>query len=328
MIKVGIIGCGLIGQKRASNMGNFKLHGSCDLNEDRAKSFAKEFSTSLFKNPKELIECEDIDVVFVATLHDSLSELTQHSILHGKHVLVEKPAGRNLKEVSKTLEIQKNSNSKVRVGFNHRYHRSFRKLDEMVKAGTLGELMFIRAKYGHGGRIGYEKEWRADPKISGGGELIDQGPHLIDLCRQLLGEFNNIEGFAKTYYWDMPVDDNAFLSLRTNEDKTAFLHVSCTEWKNTFEMEVYGNKGKVLLSGLGGSYGTEKITLYKMSEEMGPPETFMWEFPMKDDSWEYEIEEFYKDITLNREPNASLKDAEQVHRVIQKIYKKSGYDFS
>ena len=328
MIKVGVIGCGLIGQKRASNIGHFKLQGSCDLNKEKAKSFAKEFSTSSFENPKELIESDDIDVVFISTLHDSLAELTQLSIINGKHVLVEKPAGRNLEEVSKTIKIQKNSESKVRVGFNHRYHRSFRKLDEIVKAGTRGDLMFIRSKYGHGGRVGYEKEWRASPKLSGGGELIDQGPHLIDLCRKLLGEFNSVEGFATTYYWDMPVDDNAFLTLRTDEDKTAFLHVSCTEWKNTFDMEIYGKKAKVHLSGLGGSYGTEKITLYKMSKAMGPPETLVWEFPMEDDSWEYEIEEFYKDITLDREPDSNLEDAEEVHKIIQKIYRKSGYDFS
>src|SRR5205085_3415763 len=180
----------------------------------------------------------------------------------------------------------------VRVGYNHRYHPAFLKLREIVDSGALGPLMFVRARYGQGGRIGYDKEWRADPKLSGGGELIDQGIHLIDLAGWFLGEFARVEGHAATYFWKMPVDDNAFLSLRTAQGQTAWLHVSCTEWKNLFSLELYGRNAKIAIDGLGGSYGPEKLTFYEMRPEMGPPHTTTFDFPASDDSWARELRAF------------------------------------
>jgi predicted dehydrogenase len=212
------------------------------------------------------------------------------------------------------------------VGFNHRYHRSLRKAKEIVESGALGELMFIRARYGHGARLGYEKEWRSNPALSGGGELIDQGPHLIDLSRWFLGEMTEVQGFAHTYYWDMPVDDNGFMLLKTAKKQAAFLHASCTEWKNLFSMEIYGKLGKLDLSGLGGSYGLEKITWYKMLPEMGPPDTTAWEYPMGDDSWAAEIAEFFDDIRQDRTPAAGLADAQAALLIVEQIYRESGYD--
>lgn len=187
-------------------------------------------------------------------------------------------------------------------------------------------MMFVRARYGHGGRIGYDREWRADPKLSGGGELIDQGPHLIDLARWFLGDFTHVKGLAQTSYWDMPVDDNAFMLLQTAQHKVAFLHVSCSEWKNLFSMEIYGRNGKLEISGLGGSYGLEKLTYFKMLAQMGPPETTSWEYPMADDSWEVELAEFYDDIRLDRQPAAGLHDTHEALKVVDLIYKESGYD--
>ena len=133
----------------------------------------------------------------------------------GKHVLIEKPAAISVAEIDRLIASPcRQSASLVRVGYNHRYHPALQKARELVDAGAVGPLMFIRARYGHGGRVGYDREWRADPKLSGGGELIDQGVHLIDLAGWFLGDFPTVEGHAATYYWDMPVDDNAFMTLR------------------------------------------------------------------------------------------------------------------
>ena len=134
----------------------------------------------------------------------------------------------------------------------------------------LGPLLFVRARYGHGGRLGYASEWRAQPQRSGGGELIDQGVHLIDLARWFFGEFVEVDGFAHTYFWDMPVEDNGFMLLKTASQQVAFLHVSCTEWKNTFSWELYGRDGKLQVDGLGGSYGVERLTWYKDAARDGP----------------------------------------------------------
>jgi predicted dehydrogenase len=324
---IGIIGCGLIGQKRAKALGpGGKLVACADKDFARAGSLARGADAQAFSDWRELLALRDVQIVVIATLHDSLAELTYAAIKAGKHVLVEKPAARSPIELEPVLQAAKDSGVQVRVGFNHRYHRALIKAKEIVDTGALGELMFIRARYGHGARIGYDREWRADPRLSGGGELIDQGPHLIDLSRWFLGDFNEVQGFAHTYYWDMPVDDNGFMILKTPTKQVAFLHASCTEWKNLFSMEIYGKAGKLDISGLGGSYGVERLTYYKMLPEMGPPETTSWEYPMGDNSWLVEMMEFYEDIRLGRAPAAGLGDAYAALKIIEQIYRESGYD--
>jgi predicted dehydrogenase len=240
---------------------------------------------------------------------------------------VEKPAGRSAAEVASLRSLAKRAGTRVRVGFNHRYHPSLRKARELVDGGALGPLMFTRARYGHGGRLGYETEWRAKPEVSGGGELIDQGVHLIDLARWFLGEFPGAEGVATNYFWKMPVDDNAFMTLRSSSGQIAFLHVSCTEWKNLFSMELYGRDGKLAIDGLGGSYGVERLVWYRMLPQMGPPETTSWEFPGPDHSWRVEFDEFVDDILIGREPAAGLADAEAALHIVEAIYQRSGYHF-
>lgn len=324
---VGIVGCGLIGQKRAKALGDGGVLMACaDLDASRAESLARGSGATVYRDWRELVKSSQVDVVIVATLHDSLAEITRTAVEAGKHVLVEKPAARNAAELVSVMQAAAKREVKVHVGFNHRYHRSLRKARELVDAGALGELMFLRARYGHGARIGYDREWRADPALSGGGELIDQGSHLIDLSRWFLGEMTEVQGFAHTYFWDMPVDDNGFMLLKTAKQQAAFLHASCTEWKNLFSMEIYGKLGKLDLSGLGGSYGVEKVTWYKMLPEMGPPETTTWEYPMGDDSWAMEIAEFFEDIRLDRDPSVGLQDAQVALEIVESIYKESGYD--
>jgi predicted dehydrogenase len=242
----------------------------------------------------------------------------------GKHVLVEKPAARSVVEIDRVIEATARSRRLVRVGFNHRYHPALLKARELFDSGALGPLMFVRGRYGHGGRIGYEKEWRADPAVAGGGELIDQGVHLIDLSRWFLGDFVTVHGFAHTYFWPMPVDDNAFMTLRTPSEQTAFLHVSCTEWKNLFSLEIYGRDAKLHVEGLGGSYGVERLTFYRMLPEMGPPETTSWEYPSGDRSWDLEFGEFLEDIRHGRTPSPGLADARAALNVVEQVYRQSG----
>lgn len=326
-MNIAIIGCGLIGQKRARALVGSRLVACADLSQDRAKILARQFPDCLATNDwKNIVERHDVEIVIIATTHEALAEITLAALSEGKHVLVEKPAARRTKELDAVMAAAKESRSLVRVGFNHRYHRALRQAREIVQRGELGDLMFLRARYGHGGRIGYDKEWRAKPEISGGGELIDQGVHLIDLARWFLGDFVETQGFAHTYFWNMPVDDNAFLLLKTSKQQVAFLHASCTEWKNLFSLELYGREGKIHVEGLGGSYGTERLARYKMLPEMGPPETTIWEYPMADDSWEAEFSEFLQDIKLGRKPAANLADAHAALTVVEQVYKESGYD--
>jgi len=328
VVGVAIVGCGLIGQKRARALGPARLVSCADVVRERAQALAKSAPGAVATSDwQEIVEHADVQVVIVAATNNVLAEVTLAAVQAGKHVLVEKPAARSARELDAVIEEARQAGMQVRVGFNHRYHPALRKARELYETGALGELMFVRGRYGHGGRIGYDKEWRADPVLSGGGELIDQGIHLIDLARWFLGDFSEVTGFAHTYFWQMPVDDNGFMLLKTAQKQTAFLHVSCTEWKNLFSFEIYGRDAKLHVEGLGGSYGVERLTYYKMLPQMGPPETTIWEYPMGDNSWQLEFAEFLEDIRLGRAPSANLTDARAALTVVEKIYAESGYDY-
>ena len=326
--KIGIIGCGLIGQKRSQSLGlKGKLIACADPNINKAKKIASSKEIKVFKDWKKLLEVKEIDIVIIATPHNQLFKIIIQAYKMKKHILVEKPGSKNLKEMIKIISKVKNSKIKIKVGFNHRYHPSIIKAKKIIKSGIIGKPMYLRARYGHGGRPRYEKEWRAKPSISGGGELIDQGSHLIDLSRLFLGEFSEVTGFINTYFWKMSVEDNAFLTLKTNSNKIAFLHVSWTEWKNMFSFEIFCSHGKLDINGMGGSYGQEQLTLYKMSKKMGIPKQRKWRFKLKDISWKTEINDFYDDIIYNRKPKVNLNDACQTLKIINKIYKNSKYDY-
>ncbi len=324
---VAILGCGLIGRKRSKTLAGAKIVVCADVDEKRARALAGEFpGCEATRDWRMAVQRDDVDIVIIATTNDALVETGLAAVEAVKHILVEKPAARNVRELDVLIAAAQAANVRARVGFNHRYHPALLKARELVDAGQLGDLMFLRGRYGHGGRTGYDREWRADPLLSGGGELIDQGVHMIDLARWFLGDFHEIQGFAHTYFWDMPVDDNGFMLLKTVQKQTAFLHVSCTEWKNLFSLEIYGKQGKLHIEGLGGSYGLERLSFYRMLPEMGPPDTTIYEYPRGDNSWALEFAEFLEDIRLKRMPSANLLDARAALTVVEKIYKDSGYD--
>jgi predicted dehydrogenase len=326
-MKYAIIGCGLIGKKRLAALpAGSSLAVACDVNLARAEELVSLAKTGRSSTDfKEAVADPEVDAVVVAVLNGSLAEISAAAIQAGKHVIVEKPGGITTAEIAYLTELAAKHNVRVRVGFNHRFHPAFEKANELIASGAIGDLMFIRARYGHGGRVGYDREWRSDPKLSGGGELMDQGVHLIDLAGWFLGEFPVIEGHASTLFWNMKVDDNAFMSLRTAKGQTAWLHVSCSEWKNLFSFEIYGRDAKLHIEGLGGSYGIERLYYYKMLPEMGPPDTTIWEFPRGDQSWKLEMIAFEEDIRLSREPVPGLKEAMATLEVVSKIYASSGY---
>lgn len=333
-----IIGCGLIGKKRLAGLpAGSKLAVACDTNLARAEELVRTAQSGrAIADYRQAVADSHVDAVIVATVNAALAEVSAAAIRAGKPVLVEKPAGVSVRQIDGLIALAEQRGICVRVGFNHRYHPAFRKAREIFESGVMGDLMFVRARYGHGGRVGYDKEWRADPRLSGGGELIDQGVHLIDLAAWFLGNFTQVAGHVATYFWNMPVDDNAFLSLRTATGQTAWLHVSCTEWKNLFSFEVYGRNTKLHIEGLGGSYGVEKLYHYQMKPEMGPPDTKLYEFPGPDESWRMEMAKFEKHIKkaesekaekrkrYERKPGVGLAEARAAMVIVEEIYRKSG----
>jgi predicted dehydrogenase len=321
MTRVGIVGCGLIGNKRARSLENAQVVAVSDVDLARTAKLASALAgCEAMPEWRALVVREDVDVVIVATTNDALATVTQAAIERGKHVLVEKPAARNAAELRPLVALARQHGRVVKVGFNHRFHPSFLKMRELVDGGAIGPLMYLRARYGHGGRLGYEREWRADPERAGGGELLDQGVHLIDLARWFLGDFTEVQGHVGTFFWDMPVEDNGFLLLRDAGERVALLHASCSEWKNMFSFELYGRTGKLQVDGLGGSYGLEKLTFHHMLPQLGPPETAVWEYPGEDGSWRAEWRHFQECLAGRVQPLGGLEDALAALDVVAKAY--------
>jgi predicted dehydrogenase len=320
-MKVGIVGCGLIGRKRAAAAREHVVTLVADSDCSRARALAEETGAKATTNWREVLN-DDADLVIVATQHDSLAEIGLAAIKAGKHTLIEKPAGRCAAELLPIKEASERSGKKVKIGYNHRFHPALLRARELVEEGALGPLMSVRGRYGHGGRIGMEKEWRCQKVLSGGGELIDQGVHLIDLARWFLGELRLDYGAALTSYWPIAVDDNCFLALRGAGGEMAWLHASWSEWKNMFSFEIYGRDGKLTIDGLGGSYGVERLTFHRMLPRMGPPETTSWEFPPPDRSWELEFRDLIRAIEDDHAPIGSVSDAYATLKLVDEIYER------
>jgi predicted dehydrogenase len=321
------VGCGLIGQKRAEAVRRLghDLAFVYDPNGARAEALAKSTNAAVCSDVGR-IGAEPLDFVIVATPHDALCPSAAQLVESGRHVLVEKPGGRYPRELTSLGAAARAKDILVRIGFNHRFHPAIRKARELVVSGAIADVLYVRGRYGHGGRVGYDKEWRFRPEISGGGEAIDQGTHLVDLARWFLGDFAKVGGHAASFFWPGTVEDNVFLLLRTAAGQVAHLHASWTEWKNLFSFEIFGRTGKLAVEGLGGSYGTERLTYYRMKPEMGPPETETWEYPGPDLSWDAELAAFAEDIRLGRPPDPGIHDAAAALTIAQSIRAQSSYD--
>jgi predicted dehydrogenase len=327
-MKIGLLGCGLVGQKRARALGAHTLTVCVDAVLARAEALAAEHPGCVAAHDaRRAIDDPDVDAVIVATTPDALAGMAVRTAEAGKHVLMEKPAARTSDELRAVLAAVERAGVVAKVGFNHRFHPALQRARGIFDEDGIGELMYIRARYGHGGRANYEREWRADLSVSGGGELLDQGSHLIDLARWFAGHFSEASGHLGTYFWPMAVEDNAFVFLKTPRGQVAWLHASWSEWKNLFSFEVFGRQGKLQIDGLGGSYGVERLTYYHMLPEMGPPETTSWEFTGPDTSWSDEFAHFADCIQTGAAPCGSLDDALANLEIVEQLYQRRSLDY-
>ena len=302
-LRVAIVGCGLIGRKRAESLGNDQLVGCFDVVPEAAAVLSAEFGARACSSLDEVLGL-DPEVVIVATIHSELAAASRAALDAGAHVLVEKPAGIGLVQIEQLQSVARSSQRLVKVGFNHRFHPGIARAITEARSGIYGDVLFLRARYGHGGRLGYESEWRADPVRSGGGEIIDQGMHLLDLSYWLLGELPLQSSLLRTHFWDAPVDDNALLVLGDrggigDRSPWAALHVSWTEWKNLFSLEIACRHAKLAVDGLVRSYGAQVLRVYRMRPELGPPDIEEVRYPERDASWEREWEHFTEAIIAN-----------------------------
>jgi predicted dehydrogenase len=319
-----VIGCGLIGKRRAMALEACGVQ--VRLLHDTNAATALDVQRSLTRQPRIAESVDDVladptvQLIVIATSHDALATIAATAVTNDRHVLVEKPAGRDLAGVAHVASLARERGVVVRVGYNHRFHPALLAAKEIVRSGQFGPVLNVRARYGHGGRLGYDREWRARREISGGGELVDQGSHLIDLTRYFCGDVELAFSELRTDFWNMEVEDNAFLALRTSAGAFAWLHASWTEWKNQFSFEIALRDAKVEIVGLGGSYGPERLVVYEMPPGLGPPDITTREWAPGDTSWAAEIRDVLRAIAGESSIGAGIEDATAVFDVIDAAY--------
>ena len=327
-MRVAIVGCGLIGRKRAEALeADDELVGVFDVAAGPMEALAADFGVPAVPSLDELLAL-GADVVVVAVTHDQLTPIGVRVLEAGSHLLVEKPAGLSVRQIETLSAAADAAGKRVKVGFNHRFHPGLAKAIELATSGEFGEVLHVRGRYGHGGRIGYDKEWRADVHKSGGGEIIDQGMHLLDLSFAVLGEQPLHSALLRTQFWDTDVDDNAVLVLGERGSRTAawaMLHVTWTEWKNMFSLEVYCRTAKLQVDGLVKSYGPQRLTVHRMKPELGPPDTEVVDFPNEDPSWAAEWQHFKARIADGSELLGDLASARYAWSIVEGAYEASGY---
>lgn len=323
-LNIGLIGAGNIGAKRVRavlDLGTDTILAVYDVNAEKAKLLAEICGAKICKNVNEIFNNPNIDCVIIATTTDASLNLTLQALQHKKHVLVEKPLGSNTKDALKVSLSSKKHKRIVKVGFNHRFHPAVAKAFELFKQSKIGKVMYIRAVYGHGARPGYDTEWRMQKKFSPGGELFDQGVHIIDMAFWFLGKFASAFAVNKNFYWKKSeLEDNSFSQLESAGGSSVSFHVSLTQWKNRFNFEVYGTKGYLLVNGLGKSYGTETLTWGTDVGQGRVPTEQIFEFTGEDISWKEEWKEFRQAVLTHKQPMSSASDNVEVCRALEALY--------
>jgi predicted dehydrogenase len=322
---VTVVGCGKIGIRRAESAVRHpatRLFQLIDQDAALARDWAGKLGCGASSDWKRGVRHPGTDLVVVSTTNDALADIACEALAAGKHVLVEKPMGRNRKEAERIAAAALRSKKILKVGFNLRYHPALKEARKIAASGKIGKPLFVRGRYGHGGRTGYEKEWRCDPRRSGGGELTDQGVHLIDLSQWFLGVPRQAAAFLQTAFWPVrPLEDNGSVLLRYAEGRTSSFQVSWTQWKNLFHFELYGSKGFVEVSGLGGSYGPETLTWGLRKHPGKAPEIRKTVFKGPDSSWAEEWDDFVRAVQSGNTPPNGPKESLSVMRTLDALYR-------
>ncbi len=328
-LKVGIVGYGKVGKIRhecINNNPHSEVIGICDIDENVLNNSSVVYYTDY---NKLLDACPDM--IFVCTYNRDIPKISIDAIARGIHVFSEKPPGRTLEDVKAIYDTAvENPGVKVKFGFNHRYHEVVIEAKSIVDSGRLGKVMWLRGIYGKAGGPGYDNGWRNNRDISGGGILIDQGIHMLDLFRYFSGEYDEVKSFINSSYWKVDVEDNVFAILRNSLiDQTAMIHSSATQWRHKFLLEIYMEKGYLEIDGILSStqtYGRESLKIARcVFDEKGyplpnPQETMT--YYEDDNSWNDEISDFI-DCIMHDKPisNGGIEDAVKTMDLVQRIYK-------
>jgi predicted dehydrogenase len=314
---VAQIGAGKIGARRAALFS--KVAVVADIDTERGASMAAPYGARAVSRWEEGVDDERVRIVSVATTNDLLAPVAKRALEAGRHVLVEKPSALRSSELEPLAALARERDLIYQAGFNYRFHPAIGRAKALLEEGAIGRLLHGAARHGHGGRMGLESEWRARPERAGGGELLDQGVHLIDLVRYLSGaEVAGVQATLRTDFWPIqPLEDHALAWLELGGGARFSIEVSLTQWKNLFYFELVGERGTIAVEGLGGSYGPERMTLVRRPEQFGAPEVRTETFDNPDQCWAEQWAAMERAIRCGEPVNGGVSDALACLRVIE-----------
>ena len=324
-LRVGIAGYGVVGQRRRQFI---DLHPGLETVAVCDRRFEGdgllEDGVSFHADYRSLLG-ENLDALFVCLTNDIAPEVTITGLERGLHVFCEKPPGRDLADIARVIACERrHPGLKLKYGFNHRYHHSVRDALALIQSGELGEVINLRGVYGKSKIISFESDWRTKRAIAGGGILLDQGIHMVDLLRLFAGEFSDIRSFIDNRFWNHDVEDNAYALMRTEDGKVAFLHSSATQWQHRFNLEIAMTGGAIVLSGIlsgSKSYGAETMTVARRGEnDAGEPVEEVHRYD-EDPSWKDEIDEFAQAVLTGGDIlYGTSEDAGRTMEMVYRIY--------
>ena len=323
-LKIGIIGYGGMGKTRHRAIDEV---GDAEVIAISEPSIGAEYKTIPNLTHEEIIKNIEIDIIIVSTPNFLNKDLTIKALKAGKHVFCEKPPCFTGKDMEEIIKAEKESEKKLMYGFNHRHHDSIIRMKEIIDSNEYGRILWMRGRYGKSVTSDYFNEWRAKKELAGGGILLDQGIHMLDLFLYLGGDFDKIKAEISNLYWNLEVEDNAFVILKNSQSgMVANLHSTMTQWRHLFSLEIFLEKGYMVLNGLitsSMSYGEETLSIAR-NRSAAPAATWRDEVKMQylnNNSWRYEIDHFFNAIRKNTPIQiGNSNDALKLMRIIDNIY--------
>ncbi len=328
IIRIGIIGLGKMGMTRARELEKRPDAAVVAGFDPHPEAFAAAFPKASIKDSVAAVLSPDVDAVFVCTPNRFTPDAVIAALDAGKHVFCEKPPGRTLRDIERIIEAERrHPGLKLKFGFNHRYHGGIQEAKRIVESGRLGRILWLRGIYGKSGGADFEQQWRSQKALVGGGILLDQGIHMLDLFRFFLGDLVEVKSMVTTAHWNIDVEDNAFALLRDAHGRIAMLHSSSTQWKHRFNLEVYMSDGYICVNGILSStrsYGEETVSVARKQFDdgfaQGKPREEIVYFDV-DPSWELEVAGFLENVIQDKPvESGNSEQALQAMRLVYAIY--------
>ena len=328
-MRVGIAGYGVVGKTRHKSLElntSYKVTAISESSVEARKSIPK--GIDIFNDYKSLIADAKIDVVFISLPNQFAAEASYLSLQKGLHVFCEKPPARTHAELLAVKEQSlKSPNLKLMYGFNHRFHLSVEEAKSIIDSNSFGRIINMKGVYGKSQMISFNQtDWRTSREAAGGGILLDQGIHMLDLIRYLSGEsFTQVFSFIDNAFWNFDVEDNAYVLMKSPKGVVAQLHSSATQWRHVFNLEITLEKGSLILGGLltgSKSYGDEVLTVITSDPliDKGTPRELTSKYN-EDVSWDNEIKYFSNSLENNTSiERGNIDDALETMLLIETIY--------